>query len=74
MTSPGFGRYAYDIMEIISTMGSISHCDKAPVLEVAGTAREMIHMSVQSLQTRDKGEQKNCMKWMILWILSIENI
>ena len=53
-----FGRYAYDIMEIISTMGSISHCDKAPVLEVAGTAREMIHMSVQSLQTRDKGAAK----------------
>lgn len=53
-----FGRYAYDIMDIISTMGSISHCDKAPVLEVAGTAREMIHMSVQSLQTRDKAAAK----------------
>jgi phosphate transport system protein len=53
-----FGRYAYDIMDIISTMGSISHCDKAPVLEVAGTAREMIRMSVQSLQTRDKAAAK----------------
>jgi phosphate transport system protein len=53
-----FGRYAYDIMDIISNMGSISHCDKAPVLEVAGTAREMIRMSVHSLQTREKDTAK----------------
>lgn len=50
-----FGRYAYDIMDMISIMGPISQCDKEPVLEMAGTAREMIRMSVQSLQTRDKG-------------------
>jgi phosphate transport system protein len=53
-----FGRYAYDIMDIIGTMGSISHCDKAPVLEMAGTAREMIHMSVQALQIKDKDSAK----------------
>ena len=49
-----FGRYAYDIMDIIGTMGSISHCDKTPVMEMAGTAREMIHMSIKALQTKDK--------------------
>jgi phosphate transport system protein len=49
-----FGRYAYDIMDIIGTMGSISHCDKSPVMEMAGTAREMIHMSIKALQTKDK--------------------
>lgn len=49
-----FGRYAYDIMDIIGTMGSLSHCDKGPVLEMANTAREMIHLSVKSLQTQDK--------------------
>ncbi len=49
-----FGRYAYDIMDIIGTMGSISHCDKTPVMEMAGTAREMIHSSIKALQTRDK--------------------
>jgi phosphate transport system protein len=49
-----FGRYAYDIMDIIGTMGSISHCDKTPVMEMAGTAREMIHLSVKALQTKDK--------------------
>jgi phosphate transport system protein len=49
-----FGRYAYDIMDIIGTMGSISHCDKSSVLEMASTAREMIHMSIKALQTQDK--------------------
>lgn len=49
-----FGRYAYDIMDIIGTMGSISHCDKTPVMELAGTAREMIHLSIKALQTKDK--------------------
>jgi phosphate transport system protein len=49
-----FGRYAYDIMDIIGTMGSISHCDKGPVMEMAGTAREMIHLSIKALQTKDK--------------------
>jgi phosphate transport system protein len=49
-----FGRYAYDIMDIIGTMGSISHCDKSPVMEMAGTAREMIHLSIQALSTKDK--------------------
>jgi phosphate transport system protein len=49
-----FGRYAYDIMDIIATMGSLAHCDKGPVLEMANTARDMIHLSVKALQTQDK--------------------
>jgi len=49
-----FGRYAYDIMDIIGTMGSISNCDKTPVLEMAASAREMIHMSIKALQKKDK--------------------
>lgn len=53
-----FGRYAYDIMDIIGTMGSIAHCDKGPVMEMAGTAREMIHLSVKALQTKDKDAAK----------------
>ena len=53
-----FGRYAYDIMDIISTIGSISNCDKAPVLEMAGLAREMIHIGVKALQTKDKDAAK----------------
>lgn len=49
-----FGRYAYDIMDIIGTMGPIAHCDKTPVMEMSITAREMIHLSIQALQTKDK--------------------
>jgi phosphate transport system protein len=50
-----FGRYAYDIMDIIGTMGPLGHCDKTPVLDMANTAREMIHLSVNALHTQDKG-------------------
>ena len=53
-----FGRYAYDIMDIIGTMDSISNCDKAPVLEMAGMARDMIHMSIKALQAKDKDVAK----------------
>lgn len=57
-----FGRYAYDIMDIISTMGSLGHCDKSPVLEMAKIAREMIHLSVKALQTQDKDAAENLYK------------
>lgn len=53
-----FGRYAYDIMDIIGTMGPLSHCDKNPVLDMANTAREMIHLSIKALQTQDKDAAK----------------
>lgn len=53
-----FGRYAYDIMDILGTMGPLSHCDKNPVLDMANTAREMIHLSIKALQTQDKDAAK----------------
>jgi len=49
-----FGRYAYDIVDVLETMGSISDCDKSTVLEMAGTVREMIQLSIHSLRLRDK--------------------
>ena len=49
-----FGGYAHDIVDIISTMGSVSHCDKKPVLEASKIAIEMTRISVMALQTRDK--------------------
>lgn len=49
-----YGRYAYDIMDIIGTMEPLSHCDKTPVLEMVNTAREMIHLSVSALRSQDK--------------------
>src|SRR5215204_5646757 len=49
-----FGRYSYDIADVLETMGSISDCDKSAVLEAATTVRDMIGMSVQALYSRDK--------------------
>jgi phosphate transport system protein len=49
-----FGRYSYDIVEVLETMGSISDCDKSTVLEMAKTVRGMILLSLNALQSRDK--------------------
>jgi phosphate transport system protein len=49
-----FGRYAYDIVDVLEIMGSISHCEKKPVLDMACISREMIHLSVQALRSKDK--------------------
>src|ERR671930_1605166 len=49
-----FGRYSYDIVDVLETMGSISDCDKSYVLEMSNTVREMILLSIYSLQSRDK--------------------
>ncbi|MGD1834104.1 MAG: phosphate signaling complex PhoU family protein [Nitrososphaeraceae archaeon] len=49
-----FGRYAYDIVEVLETMGSVEGCDKKVVMKTANLAREMILLSVSALQTRDK--------------------
>lgn len=50
-----FGRYSYDIVDVLETMGSISDCDKSAVLEMANTVRDMILLSVHALQARNKG-------------------
>ena len=49
-----FGRYSYDIVDVLETMGSISDCDKSYVLEMSNTVREMIHLSINALQSRDR--------------------
>jgi phosphate transport system protein len=49
-----FGRYSYDIVDVLETMGYIFDCDKAAVLEMAKKVREMILPSVSALQSRDK--------------------
>lgn len=53
-----FGRYAYDIIDVMGTVGSVSHCDKSAVMEMADTARKMIHLSVHALKSRDKDAAK----------------
>ncbi|HEU4822328.1 MAG TPA: PhoU domain-containing protein, partial [Nitrososphaeraceae archaeon] len=49
-----FGRYSYDIVDVLETMGSISDCDKSYVLEMSNTVREMILLSIEALQSRDR--------------------
>ena len=49
-----FGRYAYDIAEVLETIGSIPNCDKSEVTTMAKTVKEMIRLSVKSLEKLDK--------------------
>jgi len=49
-----FGRYAYDIADILETIGSVSECDKSAVLEMSKTVRQMILLSQAALRSRDK--------------------
>ena len=49
-----FGRYAYDIIEVLETMGSIHKCDKSLVMKVSNLASEMIRISINALQSKEK--------------------
>jgi phosphate transport system protein len=49
-----FGRYSYDIADVLETMGSIPDCDKSYVLKMSNTVREMINLSINALQSRDR--------------------
>jgi len=49
-----FGRYAYDIAEVLDTIGPLSGCDKSQVTIMARTVKEMIQLSVTSLEKLDK--------------------
>jgi phosphate transport system protein len=49
-----FGRYSYDIVDVLETMGAVADCDKSAVLETSKIVREMITISLQALQSRDK--------------------
>ncbi|HEY9385641.1 MAG TPA: PhoU domain-containing protein [Nitrososphaeraceae archaeon] len=49
-----FGRYSYDIVDVLETMGPINNCDKTAVLKMASKVQEMIILSINGLQSRDK--------------------
>jgi phosphate transport system protein len=61
-----FGRYAYDIAEILETIGSVAECDKSAVLEMSKTVREMILRSLEALRSRDKDASQ--------WLYEMDNI
>ena len=49
-----YGRYSFDIVEVMETIGPVSECDKGAELMMANTVREMILLSINGLQARDK--------------------
>jgi phosphate transport system protein len=49
-----FGRYSYDIVDVLETLGPLSGCNKHAVSEMAITVRKMILLSVNALESRDK--------------------
>lgn len=53
-----FGRYSWDIVDVFESLGSVTDCDKSEVIEMTKTVREMILLSVNSLQSRDKNAVK----------------
>jgi len=48
-----FGRYAYDISQVLEMYGDISQCDKSVVRELGDKVIQMIQTSVQSFKNRD---------------------
>ncbi len=48
-----FGRYAYDIIEVLDIFGDLSRCDHTIVLETAKRVQEMIDMSINAFVNRD---------------------
>ncbi len=57
-----FGRYAYDIAEVLELCGDLTSCDKSTVELTAKTTKEMIRMSVDAFANRDIELAKNVQK------------
>lgn len=49
-----YGRYSYDIADLLEIIGSVADCNKSAVLEVEDTVRQMILLSVSLLTSRNK--------------------
>jgi phosphate transport system protein len=48
-----FGRYAYDISQVLEIYGDLSSCDKTVIHELSEKVIKMIERSIQSFRTRD---------------------
>jgi phosphate transport system protein len=57
-----FGRYAYDIAEVLELCGDLSGCDKSTVQLTSKSTKEMIRMSVDAFANRDVELAKNVQK------------
>jgi phosphate transport system protein len=57
-----FGRYAYDICEVMDMFGDLSSCDHSLVEITAKTTKEMIRMSIEAFATKDVELARNVEK------------
>jgi phosphate transport system protein len=57
-----FGRYAYDIAEVLEMWGDLSMCDHSIVEITAKTTKEMIRMSIDAFSNSDVELAKNVKK------------
>jgi len=57
-----FGRYAFDIAEVLEMWGDLSECDHSLVDLTAKTTMEMIRMSIEALANRDVELARNVQK------------
>ena len=48
-----FGRYAYDIAQVLEIYGDLSDCDKSVVEDLSIKVTNMIQTSIESFKTRD---------------------
>jgi phosphate transport system protein len=48
-----FGRYAYDIAQVLEIFGDVSRCDRTAIEELSGRVTQMIQTSIQSFRTKD---------------------
>jgi phosphate transport system protein len=48
-----FGRYAYDIAQVLEIYGDLSGCDKSVIHDLSNKVTQMISTSIQSFKTRD---------------------
>jgi phosphate transport system protein len=48
-----FGRYAYDISQVLETYGDLSTCDKTVIHDLSEKVTKMIERSIQSFKSRD---------------------
>jgi phosphate transport system protein len=53
-----FGRYSYDIADLIETLGPISDCDKSAVFEMSNIVMNMIQLGLQSIRIQDQAAVK----------------
>ncbi|MEM0440867.1 MAG: phosphate uptake regulator PhoU [Candidatus Caldarchaeum sp.] len=57
-----FGRYAYDICQVITTFGNLNDCDKKEIVEVSEIVKLMIETSIKSFTEGNKASAEELEK------------